>query len=70
MTMYINCETNKYINKAEYYYDTYTDMYRILDTPIAIQTLAELEEMFESPDLLTEVPMPDEVIEYYESLED
>ena len=49
--MYINCETNKYIDSAEYFFNPYIDMYCIIGTTYATETLAELEEM---PDYITE----------------
>nr|DAH12482.1 MAG TPA: hypothetical protein [Caudoviricetes sp.] len=67
--MYINCETNKYIDSAEYFFNPYIDMYCIIGTTYATETLAELEEMFESSDLLTEVPMPDYITEDYDGTE-
>ena len=67
--MYINCETNKYIDNAEYYYNPYISMYCIVGTTYAMETVAELEEMFESPDLLTEVPTPDYITGDYDGTE-
>ena len=40
--MYINCETNKYIDSAEYFFNPYIDMYCIIGTTYATETLAEL----------------------------
>ena len=67
--MYINCENNKYVDNAEYYYNPYINMYCIIGTAYAMETVTEMEEMFESPDLLTEVAMPDYITEDYDGTE-
>lgn len=63
--MMIN-EQNKYTEKAEYFYNEYEDMYCVIGTTISTQTLADLEELFESEDLLCEVDMPEYITEGYD----
>lgn len=64
--MYIN-EDNKYTSPADYFYNTYIDMYCVIDTTYAFEYLEDLEAMWESPELLTEVPMPDYITEDYDA---
>ena len=56
--MFVNSD-NKYSSPAEYFYNPYIAMYCIIGTTISIEYLDELFDLFESADLLTEVPIPD-----------
>lgn len=56
--MYVN-EENKYTSEAEYYFNSHIDMWCVVDTTISMGDLDELKDLWESPDLLEEVPMPD-----------
>jgi hypothetical protein len=42
-------------------------MYCVIDTTYAFEYLEDLEAMWESPELLTEVPMPDYITEDYDA---
>lgn len=58
----INAKGNTvYTDSAEYYYNEYIGMYCVIDTTICMENLDDLCSLWESPDLLTEVPMPDYV---------
>ena len=63
--MFVN-EDNKYCSPAEYFWNSYIDMYCVIDTTISMEYLDDLVERFESPDLLIEVEMPDYITEDYE----
>lgn len=66
--MYVN-ENNKYTSAAEYFYNSYIDLYCIVGTTFAMETVSDLEDLFESADLLTEVEMPDYITEDYDGAE-
>lgn len=53
--MYID---GKKSTPAEYYYNNYIGMYCIVGTTLCNEDFDELAELWESPDLLTEIPMP------------
>lgn len=57
---------NEYVSKAEYFYNKYIGMYCIIGTTYSSESLSDLEEMFESSDLLEETEMPDYITEDYE----
>lgn len=57
---------NKYVSKAEYFYNPYIEMYCVVNTTLAMEDLADLKEMFESPDYLTEVEIPGYITEDYD----
>ena len=65
IAMFIN-QDNKYTEHAEYFYNEFIELYCIIGTTIAMETVYELEQIFESPDLLTRVPMPDYITEDYD----
>ena len=48
-----------YTKPAEYFYNPHIDMYCVIGTTIAMGDLDDLVSWWESPDLLTEVEMPD-----------
>lgn len=58
--MYIE---RKKTTAAEYYYNEYIGMYCIVDTTFCNADFDELAAMWESSDLLTEIPMPDYITE-------
>lgn len=60
---------NKICEAAEYFYNEYIDMYCIVGTTYSAQDLRDLEEMFESVDLLKEVEMPEYITEDYDDAE-
>ena len=64
--MYVD-ENGKYTSAAEYFYNPYIDLYCIVGTTIAMESVSDLESLFESPDLLTEVEMPDYITEDYDA---
>lgn len=66
--MFVN-QDNKYASAAEYFYNEYNELYCVVGTTICMQYLDELEELFESPDLLTEVTMPDYITADYDGTE-
>lgn len=55
--MYIN-ENGKFTSRAEYFYNEYIGMYCIIGTTLSSDDLDVLTDLFETPDLLVEVPMP------------
>lgn len=57
--MYINKE-GKYTSEAEYYYNSYIEMYCVVDTTIC-GDLCDILDAWENQDLLTEIPMPEYV---------
>lgn len=64
--MYIESKKSE---TAEYYYNEYIGMYCIVGTTYCNEDLDELAEMWESADLLTEIPVPDYITEdNYEDL--
>lgn len=66
--MYVN-ENNKYTDHAEYFYNEYIEMYCVIGTTIAMESQFDIQELFESPDLLTEVEMPEYITEDYDEPE-
>lgn len=66
--MMIN-ENNKYTSEAEYFYNKHIDMHCVIGTTFSMQNLDELKELWESPDLLTEIDMPDYITEDYDEAE-
>ena len=66
--MYVN-ENNKYTDHAEYFYNEYIEMYCVIGTTIAMESLFDIQALFESPDLLTEVEMPEYITEDYDEPE-
>ena len=55
--MYIN-ENGKFTSRAEYFYNEHIGMYCIIGTTLSSDDLDVLMDLFETPDLLVEVPMP------------
>lgn len=66
--MFVN-ENNKYTSHALYFYNNFIEMYCVIGTTISMEHLDELVDLFESPELLTEVVMPDYITEDYEGTE-
>ena len=66
--MFIN-QNGKYVSPAEYFYNEHIGLYCVVGTTISMEYLDELVELFESPDLLTQVDMPDYITEDYEGAE-
>ena len=66
--MYVN-ENNKYTDRAEYFYNEYIEMYCVIGTTIAMESLFDIQDLFESPELLTEVEMPEYITEDYDEPE-
>jgi len=65
--MYLN-EDGKYTSHAEYFYNPFIGLYCIIGSTIAMESVDDLIELFESPDLLTEVALPEYITdENYES---
>ena len=64
ITMYMT--ENKYTSPAEYFYNEYIEMYCVIGTTISTEDLDDLIELFETPDLLTEVEMPEYITEDYD----
>lgn len=62
--MFVN-ENGKYTSKAQFFYNDHIDMYCIIDTTLS-GDLDDLTALFESADLLEEVPMPEYITEDYE----
>mgnify|MGYP004556781849 FL=1 len=60
--MYCN-DNGKFTSAAEYFYNEYIGMYCIIGTTMCSECITDLIDRFESPDLLTEVPMPDYITE-------
>lgn len=58
--MYIE---NKRTDSAEYYYNEYISMYCIVGTTFCNADFDELAGLWESAELLTEIPMPDYITE-------
>lgn len=58
--MYIE---HKNTTAAEYYYNDYIGMYCIVGTTLCNADFDELAELWASPELLTEIPMPDYITE-------
>lgn len=56
--MYVN-EQGKFSSEAEYYYNDYIGMYCVVGTTFCCQYLDDLADLWESPELLIEVAMPD-----------
>lgn len=56
--MYIN-EDGKYTTPASYFYNPYIDMYCLVGSTFATEYLDDLIALFESPDLLTEIDLPE-----------
>lgn len=48
-----------YTRPAEYYYNEYIDMYCVVGTVISMEDLEDLKKLWDSPELLTKVAMPD-----------
>lgn len=63
--MFVN-ENNKYTSEAEYFYNQYIEMYCVIGTTISMQYIDELIELWDTPDLLKEVEMPDYIMEDYD----
>ena len=63
--MYVN-EKNKITTEEEYFYNKFTGDFCVIGTTISTQGLCDLEELFESPELMKEVPMPDYITEDYD----
>lgn len=61
-------ENNKYTTEANYFYNAYIEMYCVIGTTISMQYLDELIDLWESPDLLTEVEIPNYITEDYEDI--
>lgn len=57
-------DESKYTIGAEYYYNGHIDMYCVVGTTISMGDLDELKSLWKSPDLLTEIPIPDYVTGY------
>lgn len=66
--MFVN-QDSKYSSAAEFFHNEYNDLYCVVGTTISMQYLDELEDLFESPDLLTEIPMPDYITADYDGAE-
>ena len=66
--MMIN-KNNKFSEAAEYFYNTYIDMYCIIGTTFSAEDLSDLQDMFESADLLKKVEMPEYITEDYDEPE-
>ena len=67
-TMYCN-DNGKFTSAAEYFYNEYIGMYCIIGTTMCAECITDLIDRFESPDLLTEVPIPDYITEDYDEPE-
>lgn len=60
--MFMN-ENNKYIDAAEYFYNPYINMYCIVGTTLSAEDISDLIAMFEAPELLTEVNLPEYIVD-------
>lgn len=63
--MYMN-ENNKYTERAEYFFNAYIGMYCVIGTTYSAEDLEDLRALWETGDLLSEVPMPDYITEDYD----
>lgn len=66
--MFVN-ESGKITQKASYFHNEFTDCYCVIGTTMSAMDIADLEERFESPDLLEEVDMPSYITADYSGAE-
>lgn len=62
-------ENGKYIDHAEYYYNPYIDRWCVSGTTICMESLMEIEELWEDKSELHEIEAPEYVSEDYEGSE-
>lgn len=62
-------DNNKYCSETNYFYNELIDMYCIIGTTFSFEGKQEMLNMFESEELLTEVPMPEYITEDYDGAE-
>lgn len=60
--MWMN-EDNKYTETAEYFWNPYLDMWCIIGTTYCSPDLEELTAMWETPELLVQVDMPNDIVD-------
>ncbi len=65
----MNDNEHKIAHSAEYFYNEYIDMYCIIGTTYSAQDFRDLEDLYESPDLLEEVEMPEYITPDYDGAE-
>lgn len=62
-------DNNKFCSEAEYFYNEYIDMFCIVNTKYAFEDKQDMINAFESPNFLTEIPMPEYITEDYDDTE-
>lgn len=65
----MNGNEYKITQSAKYFYNEYIDMYCIIGTTYSAQDFRDLEGLFEIPDLLEEVEMPEYITPDYDESE-
>ena len=66
--MYVN-EKDQITTEEKYFYNEFTGDFCVIGTTISVGALCDLQELFASPELMKEVPMPEYITEDYQGAE-